>query len=62
MLNLNEKGEVFTECYNVKDHMAFFPVLFHAYAFKQSLVIPPYVHAVIFFSAIQHTGIPSLIV
>ena len=37
MLNLNEKGEELTEYYNVKDHMAIFPVLFHAaYAFRQS--------------------------
>ena len=36
MLTLNQKREELTEYYNVKDHRALFPVLFHAYAFRQS--------------------------
>ena len=62
MLNWNEEKEEVTDNYNAKDHMAIFPVLFHAYSLRQSWVIPPYEHAVIFFSAIQHIGIPSLII
>ena len=36
MLGCNKKREELTEYYNAKDHMAIFPVLFHAYNLKQS--------------------------
>ena len=49
------------EIYNFKDHMALFPLLSHAYSLKQSWQIPPYVRAVMFLTAIQHTETPSLI-
>ena len=54
--------EELTEVYNVKDHMVIFPVLFHACSLRQRRKIPPYVRAVIFLSASEHIGIPSLII
>ena len=49
-------------CIRFKDHVAISSVLSHAYSLRKSWVIPLYVRAVIFFSAIQHIEIPSLII
>ena len=49
-----------TEVYNVKDHMAIFPVLLHAYNFRPSWVFPLYLRAVSSISAIQSIETQSL--
>ena len=45
-----------------EDHVAFFPVLFHACRLRQRRTVPSYVRAVISLSAIEHIGKPSLII
>ena len=62
MFNWNRGREQLTVLYNIKDHMAIIPVLSHVYSLTQSWVIPPYVRAVIFLSAIQYIEIPSLVI